>query len=98
MAAKQIEVTCPCCSARLTVDVLTAQVLRRTEAGGAGGPEPKGDRWANAQDRVRDRARTGQDKLDAALEHERGKADRFDDLFRQAREKHSRKRDEGDEG
>jgi len=99
MSAKQIDVTCPCCSTRLTVDVLTGQVLRQTpreapEDAGGGGAK---DRWASAQERVRDRTQTGEDKLQNALEHERNKSKRFDDLFDQAREKHSRKGDQDPE-
>ena len=89
MSAKQIDVTCPCCSTRLTVDVLTGQVLRQTPQEAPAG-EGK-DRWSSAQEKVRDRTRSGEDKLQSALEHERNKSKRFDDLFDQAREKHSRK-------
>lgn len=95
MSAKQIDVTCPCCSTRLTVDVLTAQVLRRSPP--ADGPEREAeggtgaDRWASAQDRVRERTKSGEDRLESALEQERGKSKRFDDLFQKAREKHARK-------
>ena len=102
MSAKQIDVTCPCCSTRLTVDVLTAQVLRRSPpspaASGAetseSAPEPGGDRWASAQARVRERSKSGEDRLENALEQERGKSKRFDELFEKAREKHTRKPDE----
>ncbi len=102
MTAKQIDVTCPCCSTRLTVDVLTAQVLRRTppkdeakgeggEAKGESGAEAAGDRWTSAQARVRERSKSGEDRLENALEQERGKSKRFDELFDKAREKHTRK-------
>jgi len=102
MSAKQIDVTCPCCSTRLTVDVLTAQVLRRSppDAAASGAeapasaPESGGDRWASAQARVRERSKSGEDRLESALEHERGKSKRFDELFQKAREKHTRKPDE----
>ena len=96
MSAKQIDVTCPCCSTRLTVDVLTAQVLRKTpppsdKAEGEAGAAPGADRWASAQARVRERTKSGEDRLENALEQERGKSKRFDDLFEKAREKHTRK-------
>jgi hypothetical protein len=99
MTAKQIEVTCPCCSTRLTVDVLTSQVLRRSlpaekDAEGAASTQ---DRWSSAQARVRDRTSAGEDKLQSALEHERTKSKRFDDLFDKAREKHTRKKGEDPE-
>jgi hypothetical protein len=98
MSAKQIDVTCPCCSTRLTVDVLTGQVLRRSQpAGAAEGPAGK-DQWTSAQERVRERTNSGEDKLRSALDHERGKAARFDEIFQKAREKHSPKKDEDLEG
>jgi hypothetical protein len=90
MSAKQIDVTCPCCSTRLTVDILTGHILRRSQPAAAqAGPEDK-DRWSSAQERVRDRTKAGEDKLESALEHERGKAKRFDSLFDKARDKHAR--------
>ena len=95
MDAKQIDVTCPCCNTRLTVDVRTAQVLRRSAPEGARqeagtGGEGK-DRWASAQEKVRERTKSGEDRLESALEQERGKSKRFDELFEKAREKHTRK-------
>jgi hypothetical protein len=89
MSAKQIDVTCPCCSTRLTVDVLTRQILRKeapetAQEGGSGK-----DRWNSAQERVRDRTKSSEDKLASALENERGKSARFDELFQKAREKHA---------
>ncbi len=100
MTAKQIDVTCPCCSARLTVDVLTSQVLRRSLPSEKGPEAESGskDRWNSAQERVRDRTKTGEDKLASGLEHERTKAKKFDDLFDKAREKHTRKEGEDSEG
>ena len=84
MGAKEIEVVCPCCQARLGIDVLTAKVMRHERSDAAGST---GDRWASAQDRVRGRTTSGTDKLDRALDSERGKKDRLDDLFRKAQEK-----------
>jgi hypothetical protein len=94
MSAKQIDVTCPCCSTRLTVDVLSGQILRRSgpEASAAG--ESGKDRWVSAQERVRERTTSGEDKLESALDHERGKSARFDELFQKAREKHASQADE----
>ncbi|MCY2958794.1 MAG: hypothetical protein NTY35_01415 [Planctomycetota bacterium] len=84
MSGKEIEVTCPCCQSRLSIDVLTAKVLRHERAGAEGAA---GDRWASAQDKVRGRTSSGTEKLDRALDSERGKKDRLDDLFRKAQEK-----------
>lgn len=92
MSAKEIEIICPCCQSRLTVDVLTAKVLRHEPIAAAG---EAGDRWASAQDRVRGRTASGTEKLDRALDSERGKLDRLDALFRKAQEKLQRPDDEG---
>jgi hypothetical protein len=93
MSAKQIEVTCSCCGSKLLVDTLTAKILRTEKPAAAGGAA--GDAWADAQRRVQGRTRSGHDKMDEALEAERGKADRLDQLFRSAREKLARGEDEG---
>ena len=98
MSAKQIDVTCPCCATRLTVDVLTGQILRRSGPAASTEGPPGNDRWVSAQDRVRERSKTGEDKLESALDHERGKSARFDQLFKDAREKHASPTDEDAEG
>lgn len=88
MDAKEIEVRCPCCTARLWVEPGTGRVLRTVEAEEA--PGPAKDRWESAEQKVRERTRSGADKLESALEAERTKESRFDDLFQKAREKHRR--------
>lgn len=90
MSAKEIEVTCPCCSAHLTVDAATGNVMRSKRAADRESGVPSADRWDSAQERVRQRTSTGADKLESALESERGKADRLDELFRQAQAKQRR--------
>lgn len=96
MGPKQIDVTCPCCSTVLTVDVLTRQILRREEPPKPGEAEggDSGDRWGAARERVSGRVEGSQDKLDQALAEERDKEARLDDLFRKANEKLSRKDEE----
>jgi hypothetical protein len=90
MESKQIEITCPCCASRILVDVLTGTVLRtREREGGAGGeaqPEPGRD-WSKALGRVQKRSDDAPGKLDAALEREREKRARLDDIFLKANEK-----------
>lgn len=95
MNAKDIEVRCPCCATRLLVDVATGKILKTTPA-----PEPPGqdlvgkpprDRWESAQQSVRDRTQTSTRKMESALEAERTKEDRFDELFKQARDKQARR-------
>ena len=90
MSAKQIDVTCPCCSARLAVDVLTGRVMRTERVENAGDR----DKWSTAQDSVRGRTASGAEKLENALEAERGKKARLDDLFKQAQDKLKRGEDD----
>jgi hypothetical protein len=94
MSAKDIEVLCPCCAARLSVDVATGKILKSVPApeDGPRGADatPSKDRWESAQKRVRDRTQSSTQKLESALEAERTKEARFDDLFKKARDKHER--------
>jgi hypothetical protein len=94
MSAKQIDVTCPCCSSVITVDVLTGKVMRTSRADERTGGGAPVDRWAAANERVRERSTKGADKLESALEDERTKSARFDEIFDKARAKHSRKPDD----
>lgn len=89
MSAKEIVVSCPCCSARLVVDVLTAKVMRTERAESTEGV----DKWSAAQQKVQGRTRSGAEKLENALEDERTKGSRFDELFKKAQDKHKRKDD-----
>lgn len=90
MSTKQIDITCPCCSSRLTVDVLTQKVMR-TES--ASPPADGGDKWTSATKNVQGRTASGAEKLENALKQEREKKARLDDLFEKAQEK-LKKRDE----
>lgn len=99
MENKQIDVDCPCCSARLTVDVLTRTVLRAISSQELEEPDStkRGDqRWDQATKRVEGRGEKAKDKLESALSMEKDKEARLDDLFEQANEKLKRKRDEDD--
>jgi hypothetical protein len=90
MESKQIDVDCPCCSTRLTIDVLTRKILRAAppeqldETGRAVLDE---SRWDEASARVEDRVQGAEDKLESALSAEREKESRLDDLFDKARRK-----------
>ena len=86
MDAKEIEVRCPCCATRLWVEPTTGRVLRTVE----GEDAQTKDRWEAAEQKVRERTHSGADKLESALEAERTKESRFDELFQKAREKHRR--------
>jgi hypothetical protein len=96
MSSKEVEVTCPCCTARLTVDIRTGQVLKRQVPAKDGERGPAKDAWESAQDRVRERSAEGKRKLDSALDYERTKEARFDELFKQATERQKPKPGGGD--
>lgn len=64
----------------------------RSEAAAAS--EPKGDRFESARKRVQERTQGAGDKLDNALEHERGKSARLDELFQKAKTKIEKPRDD----
>jgi hypothetical protein len=90
METKQIEVDCPCCAARLTIDVLTRTVLRSAPAGEVdetGKVRLDEGRWESAAERVQGRPAAARDRLEEALDHERTKEGRLDDLFDKARRK-----------
>ncbi len=97
MEKKQIEVDCPCCSSRLAIDVLTRTVVRATapaELDETGKPRLDESRWERAAGRIEDRAAQAPDKLESALDAERNKEARFDDLFNKARKKVQDRQDE----
>ncbi len=100
MENKQIQVDCPCCASKLTIDVLTQTVMRadspeeRDELGHRVVP---GERWDKAQRTVEDRSREAGDRLGDALDQERGKAGRLDDLFDKANEKLRKRENERDD-
>lgn len=96
METKQIEVDCPCCKSRLTVDVLTRTVMRAdapAQVDETGAAKLDESRWDAARTRVSGRTRSAEDKLGDAMERERGKSDRLDSLFDKAKEKLERRKD-----
>lgn len=100
MSPKQIEVTCPCCDTRLTVDVLTSTVLKHAppeQLDETGKPVLDEGRWDSATARVRDRKSTSLDKFDAALGKEQSREKDLDDLFEKAKRKAKRAGDDGAE-
>jgi hypothetical protein len=98
MSAKDLEVDCPCCRSRLTIDVRTAQILRwsaaveRDETGQRSEAADEG-RWDAALSRVGDREGRGKSRFDEALDRERGRERDLDELFRDAKD-----RAQGDDG
>lgn len=95
MGAKEIEVSCPCCSTRLVVDVLTATVLKQIdprqvdETGKAVLDE---GRWDMAKEAVRGRPKGSAHSFDAALDKEKARSGDLDDLFEKARDKIARRK------
>lgn len=90
MSSKDLQVTCPCCSARISIDVANARAVR---ADGTDATTPA-DRFESARKRVQERTRGAGDKLESALEQERGKSARLDDLFKKAQAKHEQPPDD----
>ena len=94
MESKQIEIACPCCSARILLDVRTGTILRSRKSGEldeTGKPKVGETDWSQAQATVSKRSSEAPGKLDAALQREREKTSRLDDLFREANEKLKKK-------
>ena len=95
MDEKQIEVTCPCCSAKLSIDVRTESVLRATppqkldETGKAILDE---GRWDAALDRVSSRTQTSEVGFDEALKKEQSSAQDLEERFEQAKKKLARRK------
>lgn len=88
---KEIEVDCPCCEAKLLIDVRTQSVLRHSTPDRLDefGKPVRGDtsKWDAAQERI-DRAKNrGTDAFDEALGREKKRAGDLDDLFERARAK-----------
>lgn len=88
---KEIEIDCPCCEARLLVDVRTRTVLRHSmpaELDEFGKPKRGGTaKWDAAAGKIADRKARGTDAFDAALSKEKSRSKELDDLFDRARDK-----------
>ena len=90
MESKQVEIICPCCSGRILVDVLTGKVLRGRPKGVVdeqGKPVVGEADWSQAVGNVKRRLETQGDRMNQALEREKDKETRLDELFRKASEK-----------
>lgn len=97
METKQIDLDCPCCNARLTVDVLTRTVLRHAppeQVDETGKPVLDEGRWDQASDKVSGRKQAALDKFDSALGKEQSREQELDDLFEQAKRKAKKTPDE----
>ncbi|MFT4709842.1 MAG: hypothetical protein ACI9D0_001088 [Bacteroidia bacterium] len=84
MSKKEIDVTCPCCSSKLLIDVATAKVLRSRNPQ----EEDGGDKtWGAAQGRVEGREDRATDAFHTAIGREESREDDLDDLFSKAKKK-----------
>ena len=87
---KEIQIDCPCCEARLVIDVRTQSVLRhapKQQLDEFGKPKLEGHRWDSAQKTVSDRGSRGTDAFDDALGKEKSRGRDLDDLFKKAQDK-----------
>lgn len=94
---KEIKVDCPCCEAKLVIDVRTSTVIRHAlpdRVDEFGKPLQDQGRWDAAVDKVaRSRSRTGgEDAFDSALRKEQSRSRDLDDLFDRARSKVDRRK------
>ena len=90
METKQIDVTCPCCNTRLTIDVLTRAILRHAPpetVDETGKPVLDEGRWDEANRKVAGRRQASLDKFEAALGKEQRREKDLDELFEKARRK-----------
>ena len=88
MEIKEVDVLCPCCDTRLTVDVRTGKVIRyseRREEGEAGKAEPHD--FDAISRRVEDRLGGAKEKFEQGLAREQSRGKDLDELFRKANEK-----------
>ncbi|MEW6070988.1 MAG: hypothetical protein AB1726_00145 [Planctomycetota bacterium] len=90
MEQKDVEVTCPCCGTRITVDVRTRHILRsrppeRTDD--TGRPVVDKTDWDRVSARVEGRLGAAKEKFENGLAKERTREQDLDDLFRRASEK-----------
>lgn len=100
METKQIDVECPCCNSRLTIDVLTRTILKHAPPGQVdetGKQVLDEGRWDAANEKVAGRRSDALDKFDAALGKERSRERDLDDLFEQAKRKAKREPEGEDE-
>jgi len=87
--AKEVRITCPCCQAKLDVDVRTEKVVRWREerSGEVPGEKSEPQDFDALARRVTDRSGSVLGKFDDNLERVKRRGKDLDDLFRRANEK-----------
>jgi len=94
---KDVNVTCPCCATRIEVDVRTGKILRwrrAEEVDETGKPVVSEGDWSDASTRVAGRLDAAKDKFDASLAKEKAREQDLDDLFRKAKSKLDKKKED----
>lgn len=90
METKQIEVVCPCCTNRLTIDLRTQQVMRhrpKEQLDETGKPKMGEADWSSALGKVKSREENRDDRLGAMLDQERRRPGDLEQRFREVRER-----------
>lgn len=93
---KEIKVDCPCCDAKLVIDVRTATVVRHAtpdKLDEFGKPLQDQGRWDAAVDKITG-SKGREDAFDSALRKEQSRSGDLDDLFDRARSKVDRRKRE----
>ena len=97
MDKKDLELTCPCCESRLTVDLRTGKIVRSQrpeELDETGKPKLTSEDWDAMSERVKGRLDSALSKFDEGLHREQSRRRDLDDLFEAAKEKLERGHDE----
>ncbi len=97
MEIKDVDVTCPCCGTRITVDVRTRKTLRTRppkELDESGKPVVKAKDWDQISSKVEGRLGAASSKFEDGLSKEKTREGDLDDLFRKASEKVKKRKDE----
>ncbi len=90
MEIKDVDVTCPCCGTRITVDVRTRKLLRSRppkELDESGKPKVGQKDWDQITSNVEGRLGKAADMFEDGLAKEKTREQDLDDLFRKAQDK-----------
>ncbi|MFT5289783.1 MAG: hypothetical protein ACI8QS_001647 [Planctomycetota bacterium] len=101
MSKKELEVTCPCCESRLSIDRLTSKVMRARrpeELDASGKPKVSDADWDQISARVKGRLGSAKSKFDDGLGKERSKVRDLDALFDERKKKLGGAASEEDQG
>lgn len=83
---KDVTVTCPCCQARLVVDVLTGKVLREDKSKKGKPADPSADLLGDALKSLREQEKTADSRFKKAVSSEGERSKQLEDFFKKARE------------